>query len=97
MRYSNQEIQSIFTYWCKCFGVKQAKPLPPIENGHFSKPYTFIVGSYTIPDGIMGWGIAQYVSNGGGIRVIMRAKSSTAFVEMMQFAILSKELKNKHS
>lgn len=95
MRYSNDDVNYMFTRWCKAVKVKQAKPRPPIIDGSYSKPYEFIVGTYTIPDGIMGYGIAKYVNDGGAINVIMRTESRTEFVERMLFAVNSIEIK-KH-
>jgi len=95
MIYSKQDVDYIFARWCKAVKVKQAKPLPPIVNGSYSKPYTFIEGTYTIPSGIMGYGIARYVSGSGAISVFMRTQSRTEFVDRMLFAINSIELKSK--
>lgn len=95
MRYTNQYVKDIFTRWCKVMGVEQAEPLPPITNGRYPKGWTSKKGTYTIPNGIMGYGIARYVNENGAINVIMRVSSRNTFVEMMEFAIKSLELKDK--
>jgi hypothetical protein len=87
MIYDDQDVKDIFARWCKAVGVKEAKPLPPIVNGQYSEPYEFIEGTYCIPKGISGWGIAEYVSDNGGINVIIRTDTRYILAELMLFAI----------
>jgi len=89
MKYTIDDAWTTFSVWCESTGVKQAEPLPPIINGKYSKHYKFIVGTYTIPNGISGWGIAVHTNESGAINVIMRTDSLSKFIEMMQFAMTS--------
>lgn len=79
MRYTEQEIKERFSQWCKVMGVKEGT-----EIGQ--------VGAYIIPSGIMGWGIARYVNEAGGIHVIMCTSKREAFMDMLEFAIQSKQI-----
>ena len=84
MKYSNAEIKHIFSQWCKAMKVPEA-------TNTMREPSK--VGTYLIPNGISGWGIARYVNNVGAIHVIFRASSGQALVDAMQFAIGSTQLK----